>query len=166
MSIRLLLADDHALVRHGLKAFLERHKFQVVCDVSNGKEALRMAAKVRPDVAILDISMPILNGVEAARRLRRSSPGIKVMLLTKHCEDQYIVQALQVGVKGYVLKSQVAGDLVSAIREVCRGRIYVSPAISSAVVDSCLVQATGPTDAPSTRVRTAQSHRAKLVKKA
>lgn len=130
MSTRVLLADNHALVRHELKAFLERKGFQVVCEASNGQEAVEMAAKAQPDVAILDVSMPILNGLDAARELQKSSPKTKVILLTKDDGDEYVVEALRAGVRGYFLKSQVADDLVQAIQEVSRGSLYLSPGIS------------------------------------
>lgn len=189
MSVRLLLADDHALVRQGLKAFLERQEFQVVSDASNGQEALRMAAETHPDVAILDISMPVLNGIDAARELKKSLPRTRVILLTKHEEDQYVTEALRAGVRGYVVKSQVANDLVHAIREVCQGSVYLSPSISRAVVDAYLSKIDVPSDPLSVRerqvlqlvsegkstkdvavqlgisVKTAESHRSRLMKK-
>lgn len=87
MTTRLLLADDHALVRQGLKEFLERQRFQVICEASNGQEVLQMAMKAQPDVAIIDIGMPLLNGVDAARELKKSSPKTKVIFLTKHDDD-------------------------------------------------------------------------------
>lgn len=189
MPTRLLLADDHTLVRQGLVTFLERQGFQVVGEASDGQEALRLAAKTQPDVAILDISMPLLNGVDAARELKKSSPKSKIILLTKHEEDQYVTEALRVGVRGYVLKSQVGSDLVSAIQEVCRGSIYLSPSISHAVVDAYLSKRDVPSDPLSARerqvlqligegkstkevavqlgvsVKTAESHRARLMRK-
>ena len=189
MAIRILLADDHALVRQGLKAFLERQGFQVVCEASNGQEALRMAEKTRPDVAILDINMPVLNGLDAAREIQKSSPKTKVVLLTKHDDDWYVREALRAGVRGYVLKIQVADDLIHAIQEVCRGSIYLSPGISRAVVDAYLSKNRVPTDPLSSRERqvlqlvgegkstkdiafqlgicakTAESHRTRLMRK-
>lgn len=99
MSVRLLLAEDHNLVRQGLKALLERQGFHVVCEASNGQEALRLAAKDKPDVAIIDISMLVMNGVDAAREMRESSPKTKVILLRQHDEDQYVTEALRAGVK-------------------------------------------------------------------
>ena len=119
MTIRVFLADDHALVRQGLRALLEREGFQVVGEASNGQEAVRLVPDVRPDVAILDISMPILNGLDAARELQRSSQKMRTVLLTRHDEDQYVTEALRAGVRGYVLKSQAATDLVHAIQQVC-----------------------------------------------
>ena len=189
MPTRVLLADDHALVRQGLKALLERQGFQVVCEVSDGQEAIRSVEKTQPDVAIIDISMPILNGVDAARELKKSSPKTKVILLTQHEEDQYVTEALRAGVKGYVLKGQAADDLVYAIQEVCRGSVYLSPHISRAVVDAYLSKTYVSNDPLSGRerqvlqlvsegkstkdiavhlgisVKTAESHRARLMKK-
>src|SRR6476646_633626 len=138
MPTRILLADDHALVRQGLKAFLEKQGFQIVAEVSDGQETLRSAEKTKPDLAIIDISMPILNGIDTARELKKSSPKTKVILLTQHDEDQYVTESMRAGVKGYVLKRQAADDLVHAIQEVCRGSIYLSPTNSRAVVDAYL----------------------------
>ena len=189
MSVRLLLADDHDLVRQGLKALLERQGFQVVCEAADGQEALRVAAKDKPDVAIIDISMPVMNGVDAAREMTKSSPKTKVILLTQHDEDQYVTEALRAGVKGYVLKNQAADDLLYAIREVCRGSVYLSPSISRTVVEAYLSKTHVPADPLSGRerqvlqlvgegrstrdvalqlgisVKTAESHRARLMKK-
>jgi two-component system, NarL family, response regulator NreC len=189
MPTRVLLADDHALVRQGFKAFLERQGFIVVAEASDGQEALRIAAQTQPDIAILDISMPVLNGVDAARELKKASPETGVILLTKHDEDQYVTEALRVGVNGYVLKSQVATDLVHAIQEVSRGSVYLSPCISRAVVDAYLSKTNVSTGALSGRerqvlqlvgegkstrevaehlgisVKTAESHRARLMRK-
>ena len=189
MPTRLLLADDHALVRQGLKAFLERQGFQVVCEAADGQEALQTAEKTLPDVAIVDITMPVLNGIDAARELKKSSPKTKVILLTKHDEDQYVTEALRAGVRGYVLKSQVVDDLVHAIEEVCKGSIYLSPSISRVVVDAYLSVTNAPADPLSARerqilqlvgegkstkevaaqlgvsVKTAESHRSRLMRK-
>ncbi len=189
MPTRVLLADDHALVRQGLKALLEKQGCQVVCEASNGQETLRSVEKTQPDVAVVDISMPVLNGVDAARELKKSSPKTKVILLTEHDEDQYVTEALRAGVRGYVLKSQAADDLVYAIREVCRGSVYLSPNISRAVADAYVSKTSTSADPLSGRerqvlqlvgegkstkdvaaqlgisVKTAESHRARLMKK-
>lgn len=189
MTTRLLLADDHTLVRQGLKAFLERQGFQVVCEAANGQEAIQMAMKEQPDVALMDISMPLLNGLDAARELTKSVRRTKVILLTKHEEDQYVTEAMRAGVSGYVLKSQVATDLVHAIQEVGRGAVYLSPSISRAVVGAYLSKTDNPADPLSPRerqvlqlvgegrstkqialhlgvsVKTAESHRARLMRK-
>jgi DNA-binding NarL/FixJ family response regulator len=134
MSIRVVLADNHALVRQGLRALLEGQGFTVAGEAADGQEVVRMIPELRPDVAILDISMPILNGLDAARELAKSAQKTKTILLTRHDEDQFVTEALRAGVKGYVLKSQAATDLIHAIQEVCRGGFYLSPSISRAVV--------------------------------
>ena len=153
MTIRVFLADDHELVRQGLKALLEREGFQVVGEASNGQEALRLVPDARPDVAVLDISMPILNGVDAARELQKSSRKTRSILLTRHDENQYVTEALRAGVRGYVLKNQAANDLVHAIQQVCRGEIYLSPSISSTVVEAFLSKTPLPTDPLTSRER-------------
>jgi DNA-binding NarL/FixJ family response regulator len=189
MSTRVLLADDHGLIRQGLRALLEGQGFQVVGEASDGHEMLRTAEKTHPDVAIVDIRMPVLNGVDAARELTKSSPNTKVIILSQHDENQYVTEALQAGAKGYVLKSQGAQDLVHAIREVCRGSVYLSPSISNTVVGAYLSKNSVSADALSGRerqvlqlvgegkstkdiamqlgisVKTAESHRARLMKK-
>jgi two-component system response regulator NreC len=189
MPTRVLLADDHALIRQGLKVLLEKQGFQIVFEASDGQETIRSVEKTQPDVAIIDISMPILNGVDAARELKKSSPKTKIILLTQHDEDQYVTESLRAGVRGYVLKSQAADDLVHAIQEVCRGSVYLSPNISRAVVDAYLSKTYVSADSLSGRERqvlqlvaegkstkdigvhlgisakTAESHRARLMKK-
>jgi two-component system, NarL family, response regulator NreC len=189
MPIRVVLADNHALVRQGLKALLEREGFQVAGEASDGQEVIRLVSHIRPDIAILDISMPILNGIDAARELRKTSPTTKTILLTRHDEDQYVTEALRSGVKGYVLKNQGATDLVHAIREVCRGGIYLSPSISGTIVGAFLSKTDLPADPLTSRERqvlqlvgegkstkevaallgismkTAESHRTRLMQK-
>jgi two-component system response regulator NreC len=136
MAIRVVLADDHVLVRQSLRSLLEREGFQVVGEASDGQEAIRRVDAMQPDIAVMDISMPMLNGVDVARELRRSSPKTKSILLTQHDEDQYIFEALEAGVKGYVLKSQAASDLVQAIKQISRGQTYLSPGVSAAVMEA------------------------------
>jgi two-component system response regulator NreC len=189
MPIRVLLADNHALVRHGVRALLEREGFQVAAEASDGQEVLRMVPSVRPDIAILDISMPLLNGLDAARGLKRLSDKTKVILLTRHDEPQYVTEALRAGVKGYVLKSQAATDLLDAIREVTRGGVYLSPNVSHTIVEAYLSKGDAAADPLTPRERqvlqmvgegkstkdvarllgisakTAESHRARLMRK-
>ena len=138
MSIRVVLADNHALVRQGLRALLEREGLEVAGEAADGREAARLAHDLRPDVALLDIGMPLLNGIDAAREIQKESRGTKTILLTRHDEDQYVTEALRAGVKGYVLKKQAATDLVDAIRQACRNEVYLSPGISRAVVKAYL----------------------------
>lgn len=136
MATRVLLADDHVVVRESLKSLLEGAGIQVVAQASNGQEALRMAESLMPEIAVLDISMPVLNGLDALRAIRVASPRTLIILLTQHDEAQYVAEALEAGVKGYVLKTQVANDLIQAIRQVGRGEVYLSPQISAAVMEA------------------------------
>ena len=130
---RVLLADDHVIFRQGLRGLLERAGFDVVAEAGDGHEAVRLAHELSPDVAILDLAMPLLDGSGAAKEIGRTSTGTRTILLTMHAEEPYIVKALQAGVRGYVLKTQTATELVGAIREVVRGGIYLSPDVSSAI---------------------------------
>jgi two-component system, NarL family, response regulator LiaR len=189
MPLRVLLADDHKLVREGLRALLTGSGLTVVGEASDGREAVQMASSLRPDVAVLDISMPELNGVDAARAILREQPGMTTILLTVHAEDTYVIEALRAGVKGYVLKSQAMSDLIQAIYEAVRGSIYLSPGISRVVVEGCLTEAVPPHDPLTLRerevlqliaegrttkeiaqalditVKTCESHRVRIMKK-
>ncbi|HTY49862.1 MAG TPA: response regulator transcription factor [Steroidobacteraceae bacterium] len=136
MGATVVLADDHALVRQGLAALLEREGFTVLGQAADGQEAVRLAQRLTPEVIVLDISMPLFNGLNAAMELARTCPRVRIVLLTRHDESQYVSEALRNGVRGYVLKTQAATDLVHAIREVCRGKVYLSPGISAAVADA------------------------------
>ena len=136
MPISILLADDHVLVRQSLRSLLEREGFLVAGEASDGQEAIRRVESLNPEVVVMDISMPTLNGVDAARELSRSFPKTKLILLTQHDEDEYVSEALEAGVKGYVLKNQAPSDLVQAIRQVSRGEVYLSPGVSSAVLNA------------------------------
>ena len=138
MGIRLVLADDHVLVRQGLKTLLQSAGFVVAGEAADGREAVRLVRSENPDVAVLDISMPQFNGLNAALELGRLCPRVKLVLLTQHDEPQYVTEALRCGVKGYVLKSQAARDLVQAIEGVCRGEVYLSPGVASAVAEAYL----------------------------
>jgi DNA-binding NarL/FixJ family response regulator len=133
---RVILADDHVMVRQSLRTLLEREGFLVLGEAADGQEAVRLALSSNPDVAVMDISMPLFNGLDAAMEMSRTCPKTKVILLTQHDEKPYVAQALRCGVKGYVLKNQAANDLVQAIREVCRGQVYLSPGVARAVVET------------------------------
>ncbi len=153
MPIQVLLADDHLIVRQGLKALLEREGFKVVGEAADGHEAVRLAQALHPDVAVLDLAMPLLNGLDTAREILRISPRTQTILLTMHPEDHYIFEALRAGIEGYVLKTQAAEDLVRAIREVFRGMIYLSPGVSRAVVQAYLAKTDLPPDPLAPRER-------------
>jgi two-component system, NarL family, response regulator NreC len=136
VAVRLILADDHVLVRQGLRSLLESEGFVIAGEAADGREALRLARSENPDVAVLDISMPHFNGLAAALELGRTLPRVRLIVLTQHDEQQYVSEALRAGVRGYVLKSQAARDLVHAIRSVCRGEVYLSPGVAGAIAEA------------------------------
>ncbi len=136
MAIQVLLADDHQIVRDGLRLVLEREGFKIVAEASNGREAVKFAEQFKPDVAVIDLAMPLLNGLDAVREIGRVSPRTKSVLLTMHTEDHYILEGLRMGAKGFVLKSHAAEDLIHAVRDALRGRTYLSPEVSETVVDA------------------------------
>src|SRR5215469_8240755 len=189
MRVRIVLADDHVLVRQGLRSLLEREGCQVLAEASDGLQALREVDSHKPDIAVLDITMPSLNGLDAAREVARTFPKTKTILLTQHDEDQYVLKALEAGVSGYVLKSQVAGDLLDAIHNISKGQIYLSPGISRTLIDAYRSKSAMPRDRLTVRerqvlqliaegkstketatllgitVKTAESHRTRLMQK-
>jgi DNA-binding NarL/FixJ family response regulator len=125
-NCKVVLADDHSVFRLGLRALLKREGIEVVGEAADGAEALRLACAIRPDVVVMDLSMPVMNGLEVTREIAKCAPGVRTILLTVHTEYSYVVEALRVGVSGYVLKSQAASDVVEAIRQVTAGAIYLS----------------------------------------
>lgn len=137
-GLRVLLAEDHAMFRQGVRSILERGGFQIVGEATNGREAVRLVRRLNPDVAVVDLAMPVLNGVEAAREIAKRSPGTRTVLLTMFSESAYVLEALKAGVRGYVLKGQASSDLTQALREVAQGRTYLSPAVAEAVVEALL----------------------------
>ncbi|MFZ0332572.1 MAG: response regulator transcription factor [Candidatus Acidiferrales bacterium] len=136
MPIQILLADDHQIVRQSLKVLLEKEGLKIVGEASNGQEAIKIAESLHPDVAVLDVSMAVLNGIDAAKEIQKVSPHTKIIFLTVHDEDPYLLDALRVGAKGYVVKTHAAENLVQAIREASRGGVYLSPEVSRAVVQA------------------------------
>lgn len=189
MPLSIILADDHQIVRQGLKALLERENFDIVAEATDGQAAVRLARELQPAIAVLDFAMPVLNGLDAAREIHLVSPQTRTILLTVHTDDHYVLESVRAGVKGYVVKTQAADDLIRAIREVSNGQVYLSPAVSRAVVDAFLSGAEPPPD-PLTRrerqvlqlvaegrttkeiaqvlglsVKTAESHRCRLMEK-
>src|SRR5436309_3933668 len=153
MLLRSLLADDHAIVRQGLRLLLQREGFEVVGEAVNGQEAVRLATETCPDVAVLDYGMPILNGVGAAREILQACPLAKVILLTMHADDRYVLEAIRLGVKGYVVKTQASTDLVRAIHEVLKGMMYLSPRVSRTLVQAYLAKSELPPDPLTPRER-------------
>ena len=138
MSFRIVLADDHLIVRQGLRALLDLEGFAVVGEAENGRDAVKLAQTHRPDVVVLDLKMPTLNGLDAGREILQNRYATAAILLTMHTEEHQIAMALRAGIRGYLLKTQAAEDLVHAIREVVRGEIYLSPGVSRIVVDGYL----------------------------
>jgi two-component system, NarL family, response regulator NreC len=135
--ITILLADDHILVRQGLRLLLEQAGFQVIGEACDGLEAVQLVRQLQPQIAILDLSMPVLNGVSAATEIIKSTGGsTKVILLTMHSEQPYVMSAFAAGVHGYVLKKRAATNLIEAIHEVQRGHTFLSPEISRSVIDT------------------------------
>jgi two-component system response regulator NreC len=137
---RVLLADDHAILRDGLRAVLKDEGFDIVGEASDGREAIKLTQELQPEVAVLDIAMPVLNGIDASREILKTSPKTKIILLTMHTEDRYVLAALRSGITGYVLKSKAASCLVQAIHAVRQGEIYLSPGVSRVVVDAFLAK--------------------------
>lgn len=134
-STRILLADDHVLIAHGVRATLEEH-FEIVGHAADGNTLVGAAETLRPDAIVLDISMPVLNGLEAAQRIRKILPSVKLVFLSQHRDPAYLRQALKIGASGYVLKSEVAGELRQALSAVMRGETFISPAFGEQVIAS------------------------------
>ncbi len=139
--IKVLLAEDHTIVRKGLCALLEKEvDINIVAEAENGREAIEKAQETKPDVVVMDIGMPILNGIEALRQLRKCCPEIKIIILTVHKNEEYILQALKFGASGYLVKKAAPSDLVAAIHEVHNGKSYLSTSISKTLIDEYLRQ--------------------------
>jgi two-component system response regulator NreC len=149
----VVLGDDHPLVRQGVRRMLEGHEFEILGEGSDGLEVIELAQRFHPDVILLDLSMPTLNGIGAVRELTRVSPATKVIILTMHTEEHYILEALRAGVKGCVSKTQAPEHLLQAIREVCRGGVYLSPSVSGVVVQGYLANTETPYDPLTDRER-------------
>ncbi len=152
--IRILLADDHAVVRQGFKMILSAQSdMEIVGEAGNGREAVELAEELKPDIVVMDVAMPELNGIEATRRLASSTPHTRVVALSMHKDNVYVREILRAGARGYLLKDSVASDVVTAIRSVARGESYLSPAVSNAVLDDYRKHVTNPIDLLSSRER-------------
>jgi two-component system, NarL family, response regulator NreC len=134
--LRILLADDHTIVRQGIRKILEeRPDWEVVAEAGDGREAVRQATELKPDIALLDIGMPLLNGIEAAAQITRRAPEVKVVILSMHPNEAYITRALQAGARGYLLKDSADIDLVRALTLVSQGKSFFSPAVTKVMLD-------------------------------
>ena len=186
---RLILADDHAMLRDGLCSILTEHGFDVVGQAADGHEAVRLVQTLAPDVAVLDISMPVLNGIDAARHIIKDCPNTRILILTMYTEDRYVLASLRAGISGFVLKSKAASLLVDAIRTILAGEVYLCPTIARVVAHAYLENDDTPVDPLSARERevlqliaegkntkeiggilgvsakTAESHRGKIMQK-
>jgi DNA-binding NarL/FixJ family response regulator len=144
MAVRVLVADDHALFRAGIRKLLQSFGgIEVVGEAADGHEALRLGSTVRPDVLLMDIGMPGLNGVEAAARLTREGPPPRVIILSMHTGEEHVLRAVRAGAAGYLLKDAPPAELEAAVRAVARGEIYLSPAVSRYVVEDYVRRAAG-----------------------
>jgi DNA-binding NarL/FixJ family response regulator len=152
--IRILLADDHALVRQGFRMILAAQAdMEIVGEAGNGREAVELAEKLKPDVAVMDVAMPELNGIEATRRIATVSPRTRVLALSMHKDSVYVREILRAGARGYLLKDSVDADLLAAVRAVSKGEGYLSPGVSEAVLTDYRRHVTDPLDLLTTRER-------------
>jgi DNA-binding NarL/FixJ family response regulator len=152
--IRILLADDHALVRHGFRMILAAQPdMEVAGEAGNGRDAVELAQKLKPDVVVMDVTMPELNGIEATRRLIELSPRTRVLALSMHKDAVYVREILRAGARGYLLKDSADADLLAAVRAVAKGEGYLSPGVSDAVLSDYRRHVTDPLDLLTTRER-------------
>jgi len=135
-DVTIILADDHTIVRQGLAMLLEGEPgFNVVGEAGNGREVVSKVEKLKPDVVIMDISMPMLNGIEATRQIKKAMPQTKVIILSMHCHDRYIRELFSLGVSGYLLKDSTGSDIIKAIQAAMNGDTYMSPPVSRLIIE-------------------------------
>ena len=159
---RVLLADDHTIVAEGLRSLLESD-FELVGIVEDGRALVEAAARLRPDVVVTDVTMPLLNGIEAARQIRKTDSRIKVIFLTMHPEVAFATEALRAGAVGYLLKRSAASELVTAIREALKGRVYLTPLITKDVLKESVLAASATHGMPSSVLTPRQREVLQLV---
>jgi len=138
MGVSIVMADDHPVIRQGIRKLLEGEDFDIVGEGANGRDAVRLAEQHRPDIMVLDVAMPTLNGIGAVSEIARVSPRTKIILLTMHTDEHHVLEALRAGVKGCVSKTQAPEHLLQAISEVHAGGVYLSPSVSGVVVQGYL----------------------------
>jgi len=143
-KLRLLLGDDHTLLRHGLRKILEeRPEWEIVAEVGDGREAVRKCVALKPDIAVLDVAMPLLNGIDATQQIVRKVPETRVLVLSMHSDEAYVTRALQAGATGYLLKDSAGKDLLKAVASVAAGQAYFSPAIARLMLDDYVRRVAG-----------------------
>lgn len=149
-KIKLLVADDHKIFRQGIKMLLEEESdLQVVGEASDGREAVKKATELKPDVILMDIAMANLNGLEATRQIKKQLPSAKVIMVTMHKNEEYVLQSFQAGASGFILKEGAVEELVSAIRSINSGKSFLSPSISKTLIDAYMRKMeTGKTETP------------------
>ena len=153
-AIRVLLADDHRVVCQGFRLILSKHPdIEIIGEAFSGRDAIDAALKLEPDVVVMDIAMPEINGVEATRQILRERPRTRIVILTMHKDSAYVREALRAGAKGYLLKDSIDGELVGAVRAVARGDAYLSPSISATVLEDYQEQVSDPMDLITNRER-------------
>jgi DNA-binding NarL/FixJ family response regulator len=142
MGVRVLIADDHALIRSGLRALLEREgEFQVIAEAADGYEAIELAIRHKPDVVLLDVGMPRLNGTDAAQQIAEKVPAARIVILSMHSDEGYVLRALKAGARGYLLKASPEADVLAAIRAVAAGNAYFSPSITRMLMEEYVAEA-------------------------
>jgi two-component system response regulator NreC len=140
-ATRIVLADDHTVVRKGLRMLLESHPgFEVVADAADGRDTVALVEQHRPDVVVIDVAMPILNGIEAARQISNKQPQVAIVFLSMHSDEAYVLRALKAGARAYLLKDSAEHDLIDAVRAVSEGKAFFSPAISKMLVEDYMRQ--------------------------
>jgi two-component system, NarL family, response regulator NreC len=153
-KIHILLADDHAVVRQGFKMILAAQPdMEIVGEAGNGREAVDLAGQLQPDVIVMDVAMPELNGIEATRRIADLSPRSRVLALSMHKDSVYVREILRAGARGYLLKDSISSDLLAAVRAIARGEGYLSPGVSDAVLNDYRRHVTDPIDLLTSRER-------------
>jgi two-component system, NarL family, response regulator NreC len=153
-KLRILLADDHAMVRHGFRMILcSQADIEIVGEAGNGREAVEMAERLQPDLVVMDVAMPELNGIEATRRICEASPRIRILALSMHKDSVYVREILRAGARGYLLKDSSDTDLLAAVRAVAGGEGYLSPGVSEAVLSDYRRHVTDPIDLLTSRER-------------
>ncbi len=151
MSIKILIVDDHGLVREGLRLLFEKQDdMEVIGETSDGRQAVETACKLKPDIVLMDITMPALNGIDAAKKIIDECPNVKIIALSAHCNKSFIADILRAGASGYILKDCLANELIRCVRVVMTGEQYLSPKVAKIVIDEYITDCQSNSDIPLT----------------